>query len=130
MARLLLSETSTGQLYVCGDGQHMAADVHAALKHVAMQELGTLLGFGFGFGLGLGLGSGLALGLTLTLTLTLTTLTLTLTLPLPLPLTLTLTLTLPLPLTRTCVSGLSAEAAEAKLAALAKAGRIQREIWH
>ena len=48
VARLLLSETSSGQLYVCGDGQHMAADVHNALKHVAMQELGT-------FGLGLGL---------------------------------------------------------------------------
>ena len=72
VARLLLSETSSGQLYVCGDGQHMAADVHNALKHVAMQELGTL-------GLGLGLGLGLTLGLTLTgLTLT-PTLTLALT---------------------------------------------------
>ena len=78
--------------------------------HVAMQELGTL-GLGVGLGLGLNLLNmlGLALGLTLTLTLT---------------------LTLPLTLARACVPGLSAEAAEAKLAALAKAGRIQREIWH
>ena len=83
----------------------MAADVHNALKHVAMQELGS-------FGLGLGLGLGLTLlGLALTLTRTRTR-------------TRTLTLA------RTCVPGLSAEAAEAKLAALAKAGRIQREIWH
>ena len=83
----------------------MAADVHNALKHVAMQELGAL-------GLGLGLGLGLTLlGLALTLTRTRTR-------------TRTLTLA------RTCVPGLSAEAAEAKLAALAKAGRIQREIWH
>ena len=65
VSRLLLSETSNGHLYVCGDGQHMAADVHTALRYVAMQQL-----------------------------------------------------------------GLSAEAAEAKLAALTKAGRIQREIWH
>ena len=65
VSRLLLSETSNGHLYVCGDGQHMAADVHTALRHVAIQQL-----------------------------------------------------------------GLSAEAAEAKLAALTKAGRIQREIWH
>ena len=65
VSRLLLSETSNGHLYVCGDGQHMAADVHAALRYVAMQQL-----------------------------------------------------------------GLSTEAAEAKLAALTKAGRIQREIWH
>ena len=64
VARLLLSETSSGQLYVCGDGQHMAADVHNALKHVAMQELGS-------FGLGLGMGLGLRLP-TLTITLTLT----------------------------------------------------------
>ena len=70
VARLLLSETSCGQLYVCGDGQHMAADVHNALKHVAMQELGS---FGLGLGMGLGLTLlGLALGSTLTLTLTLT----------------------------------------------------------
>ena len=41
----------------------MAADVHTALKHVAMQELGAL-GLGLGLGLGLTL-LGLALGLTL-----------------------------------------------------------------
>ena len=95
---------------MCGDGQHMAADVHTALRHVAMQQLGT---WRSGLGLGSELGLGLGLG-TCSLTHPLTQLLASL-LPYSLPHSLT---------------GLSAEAAEAKLAALAKAGRIQREIWH
>ena len=38
LARLLYREN--GQIYVCGDGQRMAADVHAALRQLTMDHLG------------------------------------------------------------------------------------------
>ena len=39
VARLLYREN--GQLYVCGDGQRMAADVHAALRQLTIDHLGV-----------------------------------------------------------------------------------------
>ena len=38
VARLLFDEG--GHFYVCGDGQHMAADVHAALRRLTQEQRG------------------------------------------------------------------------------------------